>query len=205
MSIPPKQTPAQPEDERPVIIQRQPDTAKSEAHIGQLLSIAGHCAQNLFFETEVGHTVDADPALREETKKTFELVHSRLRDLIDENARWSLEPAPLEKALDELTKSNAAYIEEKRKGLANLNRPSVTFSAKIGHFAGVGWVARIGDGLPTDTSWHGIGETPEKAMQAFDDAFTGKNITISVVPPEPPPPAPEPPKKRSRKRSEDGA
>ncbi len=189
--------PDQPEKETTVL--RQFDTSKSDAHVAQLLHIAEQASKYLWSRQEVGEVIDVDKTLQDESRETLRLVHVRLRDLIDETPRWSLAPTATERESSKLVNSTLELYGEKVKNAKIYNRPSIFLRPKIARFE-VGWIAWIGGDTPLKKDLHGIGASPELALEAFDQAYrTLEKIADAqpavVVPPPAPKRAPRKPRK----------
>jgi hypothetical protein len=194
------QNPDSPKDDETLSIQRLPDTAKSDAHVAQLLQIGEFSAKWLWMREEIGGTTTVDPVLATESKKTFELVNLRLRDLVDETRRWSLDPTAAEKETTKLVDSTLELYRAKTENAQLHNRPSLFLRPKIAKFENVGWVAWLGEGPPLKQHLHGIGASPELAFEAFDKCYRTHEKIADAQPPAPPPaPAPAPSSKPVRK------
>ncbi len=157
-------------DNKPLSISRLADTQKSDAHVSQLLHIAEHCAKYLYVRTEVGETLEVQPVIYKEAGKTYEMVHVRLRDLIDETPRWSLNPTLHEREATKLIDSAMELYNQKTINAKIYNRPSIFLRPKIGKFD-PGWIVWIGGDVPTKRDLHAIGISPAVAMQNFDEAY----------------------------------
>ncbi len=159
-----------PDDDREIRIARLADTQKSEAHISQLLAVANHASQFLLIGGAFDNKVEADTAATAEARKTYELAHIRLRGLIDEEHRWAIRDSHAEARATELMVASKQLLEQRTKNLAVLNRPSIFLNCRIAKFT-VGWIAWAGGEVPTLSSLHGKGASPELAQKAFDDAY----------------------------------
>lgn len=157
-------------DKDTLTLQRQPDTHKSDAHVSQLLAISQHVAAYLWSKDEPGTAVDSDPTLLSESRKTFELVQLRLRGLIDEERRWTLDRTEGEKESSSLVQSTLDLYNEKTNNAKTHNRPSVFLRPKIMQLE-LGWVVWVGGDMPRKSDLHGIGDSPELAMKAFDSVY----------------------------------
>ena len=189
-------------DSGPLVISRQADTQKSDAHVAQLMSIAEHCSKWLWSRTEPGETLDVDKALQHEARKTMELVHLRLRELVDEQRRWSLDPSHHEREATKLVDSTLSLYDQKTINAKIYNRPHIFLRPKIMRID-LGWCVWVGGDMPRRMDLHGIGDSPALAMKAFDDAYYALEKIADaqpavVVPPYTPP---KPPKKRRVRRS----
>jgi len=195
------QSPDSPKDDETLSIQRLPDTAKSDAHVEQLLHIGEFSAKWLWFREEIGGVTTIDPILAAESKKTFELVNIRLRDLVDETRRWSLDPTASELETKKLVDSTLELYRAKTENARLHNRPSLFLRPKIAKFEGIGWVAWLGEGPPLKQHLHGIGDSPELAFEAFDKCYRTHEKIADAQPPAPAPAPPPAPVKKLRKRT----
>ncbi len=180
------ETPDRPPEDRPVDVTRMADTQKSDAHVAQLLHIAENCAKNLYARTSVGEVLDISKVLTEECEKTFALAHIRIRDLIDEQRRWSLDPTANERESSKLIDSTMALYDQKTINAKIYNRPSIFLRPRLGKFD-QGWFAWIGGDAPTSRDLHGRGDSPALAMQAFDEAYYDLRNAVEAQPPQPAP------------------
>lgn len=194
-------SPDKPDDDASVSVLRQSDTQKSDMHVEQLLAIAEHCSKWLWTRAEIGETVDVDPTLKNESRKTAELVHLRLRGLIDEERRWTLDPTLHEKESSKLIDSTVELYNQKTVNAKIHNRPSIFLRPKIGRFE-QGWIAWIGGELPLRRDLHGVGISPALAMQAFDEHYYAIEEIADAQPAVVvPPPAKKPAPKRPTKKT----
>lgn len=168
-------------------IVRLADTAKSDAHISQLLHIAEHCSRNLWLKEVVGEVMTVDPVVTKECASTFSLAHTRLRDLIDENRRWSLDPTRTELESSKLIDSTMALYDQKTINAKIYNRPSTFLRPRLAKFQ-QGWFAWLGvHETPQSTDLHGRGDSPALAMQAFDEAYYDLKEATEKQEPQPAP------------------
>lgn len=189
-----------PEKDEPISIGRLADTQKSDAHVAQLLHIGEYCSKYLCCRLEVGETFEINPTLTKECVETLALVHVRLRDLIDEQRRWSLDPSVHEREASKLVDSTLELYSEKTKNAKLYNRPAIFLRPRIGRFER-GWITWVGGDSPMHRDLHGIGDTPELAMKAFDTAFYDQQKLADAQPAVViPPPAPKRAPRKSKKK-----
>ena len=193
-----------PEEQRTTSIVRMAETQKSDAHISQLLAIANHSMQLLVKPDALDDKVEIDPASQEQARKTYELVHIQLRNLIDEPRRWTLESTEHEKESSKLIDSTVKLYDAKIATQKSYNRPSTFLRPKVRLFT-VGWIAWTGDGPPTQTSLHGRGSTPAEALKNFDEVYYDieelrqeQAAELSAATTEKAPPAKTPKKKKAK-------
>ncbi len=157
-------------DNKPLSITRLADTQKSDAHVSQLLHIAEQASKYLWSRQEIGEVLNVDKTLETESRKTLELTHLRLRELIDEQRRWTLDPTTHEREATKLIDSTMELYNQKTINAKIYNRPSIFLRPKIGKFD-PGWIVWIGGDVPTKRDLHAIGVSPAVAMQNFDEAY----------------------------------
>lgn len=191
---------------------RVADITRTVQQANTLLGIAAQSANLLVKSHDIGTTVEIDPVAAEAARKTYELAHVRLRDLIDDEARWGKDD-DLRPAFDKLHASQAkvheaeALLADKQKELVAASmRPSVFLGAHVRQFAlPTGekvWVAFLGS-APHPDSVVGEGASPKEAMDAFDRAYEAKveqpgpSLQGQLQDPPDEPPAGKP--KRTRK------
>ncbi len=189
------ETPDRPDEEKGTTIMRLSDTAKSDAHVAQLLHIAEHCTKHLCWRLDSGETMEMDPTVTTETKKTLELVHSRVRDLIDEQRRWSLDPTATERESSKLIDSTLELYNQKTINAKIYNRPAIFLRPRIQRFREA-WFCWVGDReVPQSSELYGSGSSPALAMEAFDKAYYDLPETVEQVSTQ----VSEPAQKRTRK------
>jgi hypothetical protein len=176
-----------PNDDSDTEITQLPDTAKSGAHVSQLLTISEHCAKYLWAREEIGTTLTVDPILTKECRATIELAHEQLRNLIDETRRWSLDPTRTELESSKLIDSTMALYDQKTVNAKIYNRPSLFLRPQIrlfdkGWFVWSGWPEG-----PRNTDLYGRGDSPALAMQAFDAAYYDLKEATEKQSPQPAP------------------
>ncbi len=157
-------------DKDTLTLQRQPDTHKSDAHVSQLLAICNHSMQLLVLPTNVSDAVEANPDAVRTALTTFQLAHLQLGNLIDERRRWTLDRTEGEKESSSLVQSTLDLYNEKTNNAKTHNRPSVFLRPKIMQLE-LGWVVWVGGDMPRKSDLHGIGDSPELAMKAFDSVY----------------------------------
>ncbi len=185
----------EPEGDPKVLFVRSTDVQKTGEQIQQLLNIANHSAQVLCRPDSVESKLDVDDVALKEARKTYELVNLQLRQMVDEQLRWSLVPSALETRMSAAVTKHEEMVAARIEVAKNATRPSVFLQPQVRLF-NVGWIAWLGDGMPESSSLHGVGRTPAEAMQAFDRAFFQAQSTADTVPV--PPPAPPAPKRRKK-------
>ena len=171
------------------------DTQKSDAHVSQLIAIANHSMQMLVRPDSFDERVEIDADAQAQARKTYELAHLQLRNLIDEPNRWSLRQTENEKQTSGLIDATQKLYDQKTTNAKIYNRPSVFMRPRVRLF-NVGWICWTGDELPSSNCVHGIGESPALAMKAFDDAYYAIEKLVQENKTEPVALPPKPKKKK---------
>lgn len=177
---------------------RSSPAIKTGQQIGILLSILREAGQFLANGEPEDHTDKAETNARIEAGKTLGDACLQLRNIIDEQPRWSAEDTSdqLQQAMERAERDIAA---SRLATIQNMNRPCIMLQAKVRWWANTNcWIAWIGE-LVSGTL-HGSGPTPEAALQAFDIVYARG---FSAPPAAPPTPAasPKPPvRKRHGKK-----
>lgn len=182
-------SPEGPNSNRKVQVVRLTDIEKTTGQVDVLLKIADHCSGIFFEPTALENRCDRPQAASDTALKTFELAHLQLRQLIDEQSRWSTEDRVDEGLVDEMLENSIALLAEQRSRLAEASRPSRRFQPRLAKLESGQWIAWYGFPEPVLAAPRGLGSTPEEAVQDFDRNFV-----------EPPPAQKPASKPRKRKR-----
>lgn len=172
------------EDPLPSASIRSSPALKTGQQIGILLSILREAGQFLANGESEDHTDKAETDARIETSKTLGDACLQLRNIIDEQTRWTLEDTSdaLQQAMERAERDIAA---SRLATIQNMNRPCIMLAAKVRFFQNTNcWVAWVGE-LVSGTL-HGSGPTPEAALQAFDIVYA-RGFSTPPVPVSPPP------------------
>ena len=180
-----------------VQVVRVADVSRTANQVGILLNVLGASIQMLRADTDVEAHAELDKESQDEARKTYSLAHLRLRDIIDDQERWTRHDDMSEpfRVLNEgqanLAKAQQAVEQERVETMKELRRPSRIYGAQLVQTAidgagTLGWVAFIGP-APRQDGMLGIGLTPEQAFADFDRNFTAP---IPAPAPAEPPPAP---------------
>lgn len=178
--------------------------------VNTLLAVVDKTHDLLQTGHDVGASVETDPQAKEECRKTHELAHLRLRDILDDQQRWGAQDPQHDRLVQRLIESNLKVHEEQRRSVAEARRPSALLRATcrvaslmLDGQRAVRWVAFLG-AQPTNDGLVGIGASPDEAMRNLDARYLEKLELAQALeqesPPEPPaPPAmPKPRKKKNR-------
>lgn len=97
---------------------------------------------------------------------------NRLDEILKDDSRWDMkEHNDLEKQLSNLYHEHARVLKMQQQQIEYLSRPHVRHSPQLGKTRDGSWIAVLGDIEDIDNSIVGIGESPAKALEAFDDMF----------------------------------
>lgn len=163
---------------------RSSPALKTSQQIGILLSVLREAGQFLASGESEDHTDKAETDARIEASKTLGDACLQLRNIIDEQPRWTPEDTSdalqqaMERAERDISASRLATIQ-------NMNRPCIMLAAKVRYFQNTNcWIAWVGE-LVSGTL-HGSGLTPEAALQAFDIVYA-RGFSTPPVPASPSP------------------
>jgi len=181
------------------------DVTRTVQQANILLGIAGQAANLLVRSHDVGTTVEIDPVAAKSARETYEMAHTRLRDMIDDELRWSRDD-DMKPAFDRLHSMQAkvgeaeALLAGKQKELVEASlRPSVALGANVRQYplenGGTLWLAFLGQ-MPHPNSLLGEGQSPAEAMHNFDLAYVRK---LAEQLPATEGPTEQPPKRRNRR------
>jgi len=139
-----------------------PDTSHQ---IGALLSIVGAAGNFLISGESLRSRDEHEETARAEALKTFELANLQLRNIVDEQERWTIQHP------DEVEEMELQMADARLGMLREMRRPSLVMSAKVRFVEALGkWVAWVGDLV--DGTLHGSGNTPAEALAAFDVVYS---------------------------------
>lgn len=122
-----------------------------------------------------------------EAAKTAELAFAQLRNIIDDQPRWTYDAGESEKEAKALLEAEISKAKADTKLKSELSRPFFMLRARIFKTAAGKFVA-----TNDAQSITGFGDTPEEAAKQFDAAFSNN--------PKPETPAPEAKKITKRKK-----
>lgn len=197
------------EPRKNVVIQRVADVARTGNQVGILLRICESNGNLLAVHNDVGTTTDLDKEAVESARSTFLLAQQRLRDIVDESARWQIHDN-LEQHIEAIQRAARETEEIRRDLAASLSKPHRTLGAHLAQFVqnDTGrsvWVAWIGN-VPRPDGLCGEGLSPAEALDAFDQAYL-KRLELAPPPPsvstesQRPPDEPPAPKTKRKPRS----
>lgn len=102
-------------------------------------------------------------------------ICSRIESMMAEPERWSLKSHnDLETALLEAYRQTTETAKHQAQAFAGAQLPHHTFTPQFAKLNTGAWVAYYGDLADLDNAIVGVGETPEQAVRAFDDIFSGQ-------------------------------
>lgn len=159
---------------------RVADVARTANQIGTLLNLTNSVMPFLIQHPEIGTAPAQDPEATKSARDTYLLAQHRLRDLIDDQARWGAED-DMRKPFEALQESQRAAQEaetELAKAKTELvksgTRPCVQLNAKVAQMSVDGqprWVCWFGP-HPGQTDLVAMGRSAEEAMRLFDQKYT---------------------------------
>lgn len=157
------------EDTRPKII-RTTDLQKTQGQVYSLLSIIDKSTDLLACVKEPGYEWDVDENAKGEAQKTHWAAHRRLRLILDDSSRWEPQDKGAEKLAQQALRESVKQSKAEQARIAEDNRPSSRLKPNLA-LLDPGWVAWYGTPEPSTISLHGIGQSPEAALEAFDKAY----------------------------------
>lgn len=173
--------------------------------VDTILKIADHCADTLDQRHEVGAAVEIHPKVETAAVATYEAAHLQLRQILDEQPRWSPEDMESGNLVSELIYENLLRERALRRQQEDLGKPSRKQNPHLRKIVinvnGVPaerWIAWVGGPEPMGNMPHGIGESPARALAKFDVAF--KEVLATPRPPPPPEESPAPQISRRKPR-----
>lgn len=154
---------------------------RTNLQIGMLLSVCDKCSDMLARTEEIGHTTTVDRAAVEAASSTYALAQQRLRDIIDDTPRWTLDLDPDESIIRDtlLTNRETARISAQNAQLLQrrqilMARPCVVFCAQVKQLPGGKFAAYLGSFQKSAVV--GIGDSASEAMIDFDVKFSGQSV-----------------------------
>lgn len=184
-------SPESPNDPAHTTILHSTEDERNVSQIGMLLQIREQSGQFLAHQEQIGSPWTVDAEAVDDARKTFTLAGIRLRDLLDEQKRWTLDPNAIDiktAAVLDLKIRDASSMMKLRE---RVQAPSAVYKTQLRKIelrpGKLVWVCWLGGLEPTHFDCHGMGDTPQEAMKAFDDAFM-----VSIQQPLPPEPAAPP-------------
>lgn len=155
-----------------ITVHRIQDTEKTTAHVRLCLKVIEQCARFLIVPTGIERGYDVNQAAAEQAQKTLELAQFRMRNLLDDESRWTMSPTASERDSSSLVAATLKLYDAKTKNARILNRPCLYLRPQLKKFPDIGWCAWVGGALPARSDLHGTGTTPQAAMEAFDKAYS---------------------------------
>jgi hypothetical protein len=97
---------------------------------------------------------------------------NRLDEIMKDNSRWGMNKHnELEKQLSNLYHEHTRVLKMQQQQIEYLSRPHARHNPQLGRMRDGSWIAVLGDINDIDNSIVGIGESPAKALEAFDEMF----------------------------------
>jgi hypothetical protein len=175
------------QDEEHVKFVQASALARTGGQVGVLLEVIDKVYRPLCAVIDVGQQFSVDAALADESRKTVELAHSRLRDLIDDGARWSLGDSAEDKAQLASAKLDVELKRASVRALEMGMRPCYRMSCHLQRLTLPSgerkWCAWYGP-EPVDGALMAFGDTPEKALSNFDLAVKDSASHWEQLPPD---------------------
>jgi predicted RNase H-like HicB family nuclease len=166
---------------RPPAVVRTNSVERTKAQVDCLLAILEKTEPYLtrFVPDEDDLDEYIDEEAQGEARKTFELVNGQLRNLVDDQARWSADEPQSERLARQVLERSLDHLAEQRRLVAEASRPSMLLRPSL-RLANVGWVAWYGAESPTAGTLYAVGRSPAEALQKFDVAY--QQLTEALTP-----------------------
>lgn len=173
---------------------------KNVSQIGILIQVLKETKDMCVFESEVGTALDIDQAAREDASKTYVAAGLQLRNLIDDQARWTLTRNDMDTKVVAILDLKAKEQSTRIRANERMSAPHVLLKPNFRVFQMPPdgrnvWFCWLGGVDPMKNDVHGSGPTPVAAAAAFDVCYM-KSIQ---PPPKAPPLVVEKPARPTRK------
>lgn len=130
-------------------------------------------AQHSTDETPVGGPNDG--GVRASVETTLMNLCARLDTMLAEPGRWDMNTqANLESNLNACYKQNTEMLAAQTAAYAEINSPHYRLKPAIIKLGPKEWLAFCGDATNLDNALVGMGDCPQKAIEAFDAIFKGE-------------------------------
>jgi hypothetical protein len=139
---------------------------RTQQQVQTLLNIASNCENVLVFETEIGSSVEVEDDVQESATETYLAAHVQLRNIIDDMSRWG-DTDSGEIQTRQLVEGNVNLLKKQQAAIDEQSKPHRRLNCQLRLFQN-GWVAWVGAETPNSDTLHGIGTSPELALEAFD-------------------------------------
>ncbi len=153
---------------------RSSDLDRTDRQITLLCSVLAEARQLVWVRNGFDEQAEVDPRVREAAAKTYEDASLQIRNLVNEQPRWSPEDPETSGFVEQLARSNRELVILQKKHLAEKLRPFSLLGGclrRIEYQGQPGWLAAVGK-EPDPAGLFGIGSTPQEAVEAFDEAYT---------------------------------
>lgn len=174
----------------------------TSVQLNTLLHVAAMMSNIVFSHPEETEGGKNDGGARIAAENTLINACDQIDAILHDKPRWSFESqSMLESELIKMYSENTKLIQAQTKVAELSTAPHVLYKPSLMILSDGNWAAILGSLEDLDNSVTGIGDTPERALQAFDIAFKGgasKSLMkwlldrqAAVNKGEPPPPFPK--------------
>jgi len=153
---------------------------RTQHQVQTLLNIAANCENVLVFETETGSEVEVDERVVDSAIETYLAAHEQLRNILDDMDRWGDSDSG-DVQTRELVDGNLNLLNKQHALLADQSKPHRVLNCQLKLFQ-AGWIAWVGADSPSSNTLHGVGTSPELALEAFDRNYSQHLDQISEGP-----------------------
>ena len=175
-------------DRTPVQLLRLNGLERLEQQVKILCGISSTCEQVLAVSEDEDSTLEIDEKVTGCAIETYVAAHMQLRNIIDDSARWGATD-PTDCSTEDLVKGNARIQEKQMEALRQSQMPHRKLNCQLKLFQ-TGWIAWMGGEFPSSSLLHGIGSSPEEALNNFDINYIQRlkqtEDHLREKPPEPP-------------------
>jgi hypothetical protein len=171
-------------DSTPLQLIRLNNTERTSVQVKTLLEIVSSCENAVILIPEVGCTVQMEDEIRKSATETYMAAQIRLRDLLDDQVRWGLHDEKDDQAAD-LVEGNLMIQDAQMAALKASQLPHRRLNCQLKLFD-AGWIAWTGSDNPMSDVLHGIGRSPEEALNQFDKNYSDTSMVTPAETPETP-------------------
>jgi hypothetical protein len=172
------------DDSTPLQLIRLNNTERTAVQIKTLLEVVSSCENAVILIPESGCTVEMEDVIKKSATETYLAAQIRLRDLLDDQARWDLADEKDDQAAD-LVEGNLMIQDAQMAALKASQLPHRRLNCQLKLFD-AGWIAWTGSDNPMSDVLHGIGRSPEEALNQFDKNYSDTSMVTPAETPETP-------------------
>ena len=162
--------PEGPDDESRIEILHPESGERNSRQIADLLALRNEARGMLITRDEIGVQTNIDPEAVRDAREIYTATGYQIRNIVDDMDRWSLRPGRVEQETLKLLETKQGILKDGREFN---DRPSVMYRPRLAQMPikpdnKLVWIVWLGAEEPQANGPHGMGASPEEAMQAFD-------------------------------------